>query len=59
MGLGSHEPLEAMEELVFLCHTPCVTLLEEWLTSTHLRGRLLGAAELDGLGHVFLCLGLG
>jgi hypothetical protein len=59
MGLGSHEPLEAVEELVFLCHTPCMTLLEEWLIATHLQGQRLGATELDGLGHVFLCSGLG
>jgi hypothetical protein len=30
---GALEPLEAMEELVFLRHNLCVILSEEWLTA--------------------------
>jgi hypothetical protein len=43
VGLGAPEPLEAMGEFVFLCHTPYVILLAE--RPVVLRPRALAGAE--------------
>jgi hypothetical protein len=59
MGPGALEPLEATEELVFLCHAPCVSLSGERLIEPRPRGNVGEPPSPSGLGRVFLCLGLG
>jgi hypothetical protein len=52
-GSGTLEPLKLAEEFVFLCHVPCVTLSEEWLTEPHLQAALGSPPSLGGFGHTF------
>jgi hypothetical protein len=59
VGPGAPEPLEAAEELVFLCHATCVTLLGERLAEPRPRGSAREHVSLGGSGRVFLCPGLG
>jgi hypothetical protein len=55
-GPRSPRPLKPVEEFVFLRHTPCVTLSEEWLTVP----RPLGSVgEPSSLGAQGACLQLG
>jgi len=58
-GPKAPEPLEAEEELVFLCHALCVTLLGERPMKTRPRCSVWEPPTLDGSGHVFLRPGLG
>jgi hypothetical protein len=53
------EPLEAEEKLVFLCHTPCVTLSGERPVRLHPKCCVEEPLNLGGLRHVALCPGLG
>jgi hypothetical protein len=57
--VGAQKPLEAVKGLVFLCHTPCVTLSGVWLTELHPRGSTGEPPSLGGSGRVFLRSGLG
>jgi hypothetical protein len=59
MGPRAPKPLEATEELVFLCHAPCVTLSRERLIEPCPRGSAGEPLSLGGSGRVFLCPGLG
>jgi hypothetical protein len=51
-GLEASEPLEPAEEFVFLCHAPCMTLSEEWLTELPLQGCAGEPLSLVGSGHL-------
>jgi hypothetical protein len=57
--MRAQEPLEAAEELVFLCHTPCVFLSGERLAVPCPRGSVGEPPSLDGSRRVFLRPGLG
>jgi hypothetical protein len=46
-------------KLVFLCHTPCMTLSWEWPARPHLERGVWEPLSPDASGLVFLCLGLG
>jgi hypothetical protein len=46
-------------KLVFLCHAPCVTLSQKWPARPRLKRSVWEALSPDGLGLVFLRLGLG
>jgi hypothetical protein len=59
VSLEAPEPLEAEEELVFLCHAPCMTLSGERPAEPCPRWSVREPLSLDGPGRVFLCLSLG
>ena len=59
MGPEAPEPLEVVENFVFLCHAPDVTLSEEQLVGVRLGSGAREPPGISSLGLVFLCPGLG